>query len=113
MLPGPTGQLSAPRDFGALWCEMVADFAQNYRLVDGMLIRYEELLLDPSVHRELCNYVEADSRPVETFDMIKGRFRRGKSGKTGPRVCVRRGRRDPEAPGCAAARQARSHLHGF
>jgi hypothetical protein len=77
----PDRPIVTARDFGALWCEMVADFSENYKLVDGMLIRYEELLLDPSVHRELCNYVEAEIRPVDTFDKIKGRFSRGKVGK--------------------------------
>jgi hypothetical protein len=77
----PDRPIVSARDFGALWCEIVADFSEHHKAVDGMLIRYEELLLDPSVHRELCNYVEADIRPVGTFDMIEGRNRRGKPGK--------------------------------
>jgi hypothetical protein len=77
----PDRPIVSARDFGALWCEMVADFSENHKAVDGMLIRYEELLLDPSVHRALCDYVEADIRPVGTFDMIEGRRRRSKLGK--------------------------------
>ena len=77
----PDRPVVSARDFAALWCEMVADFSDNHKAVNGMLIRYEELLLEPSVHRELCDYVEANIRPVGTFDVIEGRARRGKRGK--------------------------------
>jgi hypothetical protein len=73
----PDRPIVSARDFGTLWCEMVADFSEHHKAVDGMLIRYEDLLLDPSVHRELCCYLEANIRPVDTFDVIKGRCKRG------------------------------------
>jgi hypothetical protein len=77
----PERPIVSARDFGALWCEMVADFSENHKAVDGMLIRYEDLLLDPSAHRKLCDYVEAEIRPVGTFDTIEGRPRRSMVGK--------------------------------
>jgi Sulfotransferase family len=79
--PWPDRPIVSARDFGALWCEMVADFSDNHKAVDGMLIRYEELLRDPSVHRQLCDYVEVDIRPVATFDILAGRARRIRLGK--------------------------------
>lgn len=77
----PERPIVSARDFGALWCEMVADFAENHQAVDGMLIRYEDLLLDPSAHRKLSDYVEAEIRPVGTFGTIEGRPRRSMVGK--------------------------------
>jgi hypothetical protein len=77
----PDRPVIAARDFGALWCEMVADFAENHKAVDGMLVRYEDLLRDPSVHRALCDYLNVEIRPVGVFAPIEGRPRGDNLGK--------------------------------
>jgi hypothetical protein len=60
---------------------MVADFTENHKAVDGMLVRYEDLLCDPSVHRELCDYLSANLPPVGAFATIEGRPRGDNFGK--------------------------------
>lgn len=72
----PDDPVVTARDFGAMWCKMVSDFSDNYNAVDGVLIKYEELLQDPAVHRRLCDYVEADIPPVDAFDLVRGRCKR-------------------------------------
>lgn len=77
----PDRLIITARDFGVLWCEMVSDFTENHKAVDGILVRYEDLLHDPSVHRELCDYVSAKMRPVGAFAAIEGRPRGDNLGK--------------------------------
>lgn len=72
----PDCPIVTARDFGAMWCKMVSDFSDNYKSVDGMLIKFEQLLQNPSVHRELCDYVEADIPSLDAFDIIRGRTTR-------------------------------------
>jgi hypothetical protein len=72
----PDCPIVTARDFGAMWCRMVSDFSDNYESVGGLLIKYEELLQNPTVHRKLCDYVEADIPPVAAFEIVRGRCAR-------------------------------------
>jgi Sulfotransferase family len=79
----PECPIVTARDFGAMWCRMVSDFSDNHQAVDGLLIRYEDLLQNPAVHRKLCDYVEADIPPVEAFDIVRGRCTRHRGQRLG------------------------------
>lgn len=72
----PDRPIATASDFGARWCEMVSDFLNNHQVVGGMLVKYEQLMEDPLVHQQLCDYLGIKMKPANTFAIIGGRDQR-------------------------------------
>lgn len=80
----PHKPILTPTQYGRMWCYLVEDFARNFSKLDGVFIKYEDLIRDPSVVQDLSAYVQANLRPVETIARVAGRHRMGTQDKVSP-----------------------------
>ncbi|HET7306595.1 MAG TPA: sulfotransferase [Gammaproteobacteria bacterium] len=75
----PSQPVFTPLKFGAMWSDLAADFINNYRKVDGLLLRYEDLKT-AETKRKLEDYLDRPIADPASLKRIGGR-----SGSTPPR----------------------------
>lgn len=76
-LAWPDLPVHSAADFGRLWRSLVSGFERVCPLVDGLWLRYEDYLADPSLHRALCRHVGAELTPPGELRLIASADRTG------------------------------------
>jgi len=73
----PDGGIGSTSDFAKNWAMIAGDFFNNHQSVQGMLVKYEELLQNRDVLRSLSEFVGTDLPSPQQIPVIRGRTKRG------------------------------------
>jgi hypothetical protein len=68
----PDRLVATAKEFGQMWARLTQDFLDNHSAVNGLLLRYEDLVSDSSGFAAVAEYLDLPLEPARAARRIRG-----------------------------------------